>query len=86
MGPRNSKIPFPVPKVWGQGEDGERVSRIFGEISETERTKLLGIFGGKFPKIPHVSGGDKGNEFGDNQEIPVFSPKLDKCHFIFYDL
>ena len=78
MGPRNLNIPFPVSKVWGQGEDRERVSRIFGEKLGTGRTNLSGIFGDKFPKIPHVRGGVKDNNFGDNRDIPVFSQKLDK--------
>ena len=88
MGPQNSKIPFPVPKVWGQGEDGEIVYRFYGKNLGTRTTKLLGIVGRKFTQIFFVLGGDKGNIFWENlgtgrtKLLGIFGDKFPKIPHI----
>ena len=82
MGPRNSKIPFPVPKVLGQGRDGEGFLESLGKIRGLGDLNFRGFLGTNSQKPLMFEVGTRAIILGIIWESPVF-PKFSQMSFDF---
>ena len=85
MWPQNSKIPFPVPNIWGKVGTGKGFSDSLGKIWGLGEVNFEEFLGTNPLKILKFEVGTRAMILGIIGES-LFFPKLEKCHFIFHDL
>ena len=82
MGPRNSKIPIPVPKFGDKVVTGKGFLETLGKIRGLGDLNFWGFLGTNSPKFLMFEVGTRGMILGIIGESPVF-PKIRQMSFDF---